>query len=64
MYHSFLIHSSADGHLGCFHVVMVKMELGTSYRMNQGAVLELQLAAECPGELVKTPITSPHLWSY
>ena len=20
MYHSFLIHSSADGHLGCFHV--------------------------------------------
>ena len=21
MYHSFLIHSSADGHLGCFHVV-------------------------------------------
>ena len=19
MYHSFLIHSSADGHLGCFH---------------------------------------------
>ena len=23
MYHSFLIHSSADGHLGCFHVVAV-----------------------------------------
>ena len=22
MYHSFLIHSSADGHLGCFHVLM------------------------------------------
>ena len=21
MYHSFLIHSSADGHLGCFHVL-------------------------------------------
>ena len=20
-YHSFLIHSSADGHLGCFHVL-------------------------------------------
>ena len=43
---------------------MVKMEFGTSYRMNQGAVLELQLAAECPGALVKTPIASPHLWSY
>ena len=26
MYHSFLIHSSADGHLGCFHVLaMVKV---------------------------------------
>ena len=23
MYHSFLIHSSADGHLGCFHVVAI-----------------------------------------
>ena len=23
MYHSFLIHSSADGHLGCFHVLSV-----------------------------------------
>ena len=23
MYHSFLIHSSVDGHLGCFHVLAV-----------------------------------------
>ena len=23
MYHSFLIHSSADGHLGCFHVLKI-----------------------------------------
>ena len=23
MYHSFLIHLSADGHLGCFHVLAV-----------------------------------------
>ena len=23
MYHSFLTHSSADGHLGCFHVLAV-----------------------------------------
>ena len=23
MYHSFLIHSSADGHLGCFHVMAI-----------------------------------------
>ena len=23
MYHDFLIHSSADGHLGCFHVLAI-----------------------------------------
>ena len=23
MYHNFLINSSADGHLGCFHVLVV-----------------------------------------
>ena len=23
MYHSFLIHSSDDGHLGCFHVLTI-----------------------------------------
>ena len=23
MYHSFLVHSSADGHLGCFHVLVI-----------------------------------------
>ena len=23
MYHSFLIHSSADGHLGCFHALPI-----------------------------------------
>ena len=23
MYHSFLIHSSADGHLGCLHVLAI-----------------------------------------
>ena len=23
MYHSFLIHSSTDGHLGCFHVLAI-----------------------------------------
>ena len=23
MYHSFLIHSSTDGHLGCFHVLTI-----------------------------------------
>ena len=23
MYHSFFVHSSADGHLGCFHVLTI-----------------------------------------
>ena len=23
MYHSFLIHSSVDGHLGCFHILAI-----------------------------------------
>ena len=32
MYHSFLIHSSADGHLGCFHV----LEIINSAVMNIG----------------------------
>ena len=39
MYHSFLIHSSADGHLGCFHVLTVV----NSAVMNTGVHVSLSI---------------------
>ena len=54
MYHSILIHSSADGHLGCFHVLAIinsavyNMNIG-EYKMNIGVHVSLSVLVSSVG---------------
>ena len=43
MYHSFLIHSSADGHLGCFHTSTYSLFTDEDPRYHSGSCELLQV---------------------
>ena len=55
MYHSFLFHSSADGHLGCFHVLAMinSAPMNTGMHMSLSDLVSLVCMAINAGEGVE-----------
>ena len=43
MYHSFLVHSSADGHLGCFHVLAMINSAAMNIRVHMSLSIMVSL---------------------
>ena len=60
MYHSFLIHSSADGHLGCFHVLAIinsaAMNIGVHVSLKNLELLDF-CGKSSHNEVPSSPVT-------
>ena len=48
MYHSFLIHSSADGHLGCFHVLAIVDSAVMNIEVHVSTIARTWKQPRCP----------------
>ena len=55
MYHNFFIHSSVDGHLGCFHVLTIV----NSAAMNNGINVSLSILVSS-GYMPRSGIAGSH----
>ena len=57
MYHSFLIHSSVDGHLGCFHVLAIINSAALNIGVNVSVFFNYDFLRACESsEIIEKPI--------